>query len=394
MFFLLHLSTVICVMIRNKKNQNPETMKNQPIPHPIAPGNVAAYDFTLSRKQLYLTCQAVTVAVSRNRSIIHVNPLMCSDSDKAHGLIAFVNNEYMLPEYAYSLGYGYQHENNFDRRRGWYPMTQLTNAHQSRLLNYHSGINVDVTSADDNFLIGLEIEKESDIILTHNKSARAVLAQSGWKLERDGSLDSNIGYEMVSPVLPLHNESVINASLKPVENLINGNASSRCGGHINISRRGLSTIQTAKLFEHSINLLYGMYPSRVRNHYCGAKTWTDIMHSGGNKYQSLALKNNRIELRIFPAVNNLEQLKWRVELMRILVSPRSYHSFHTDAEIGIINLIKNAVRPNTSLGKHLRKIYTPAKLKSMLTRTVVAARTYGNYNNYTLEHAMAIVNTL
>jgi hypothetical protein len=305
-----------------------------------------------------------------------------------------VNNEHMLPEYAYSLGFGYQHENNFDRRRGWYPMTEITNPNQTRLLNYHSGINVDVTSADDNFMIGLEIEKESEIIITQRKSATAVLAQSGWKLERDGSLDSVIGYEMVSPVLPLHNESVLDASFKPVEHLINGNTSSRCGGHINISRRGLTPLETAKLFEHSINLLYAMYPSRIHNSYCGAKTWNNIINSGGNKYQSLALKNNRIELRIFPAVNNLEQLKWRVELMRILVSPRSYHSFHATSEIGIVNLIKNLANPSTSLGKHIRKIYTPAKLKSMLTRTVVAARTYGNYTSKTLATAMEIINTL
>ncbi len=212
-------------------------------------------------------------------------------------------------------------------------------------------------SDDSNFKIGFEVEKEDQEILT-NELPNLVYERTGWVKEKDGSLN-NSGFELVSPILPLnlatsiYEQNILINAINDVKSYINADYSGRCGGHINISSKDLSSQELLQKISGYLPLFYAIYQSRIDNNFAEVKNLNKYITLPA-KYTAFHCKSNGIlEVRIFPAVKNTNNLLWRTELLRLILNnpTRSYKR--------ALQIIAN---PKDELHQHLRKIFNQSKL--------------------------------
>lgn len=170
------------------------------------------------------------------------------------------------------------------------------------------------------FGIGVEIEKEDSAAVAIDH--RRVNKNTGWYKERDGSLSDDYGYELVSPVYDLMSDKLFDdiENDKDLLTLVNGDYDTkRCGGHMHISKNGVDGDVLLDSIAGYLPLLYSIYRHRVNKNYSLAKSKLSLKRDK-QKYQAIQIFDNRIEIRIFPAVKNLVNLKWRVRLVRHMVT--------------------------------------------------------------------------
>ena len=221
--------------------------------------------------------------------------------------------------YKFSFRLGKFHDANCSE---FYGDEKLLNYHtlqdridKSKLLNFHND--------NDEWLVGVEVEKV-DRDKQQEGDAWKILTETGWSKERDGSLGSN-GYELVSPIMPLFDNERIERATTPVTNWINGKSNEDCGGHITISKKGLTSVQLLESFKHFVPILYSLYPNRLNNDYCRAKQWSKYF-SYPERKQAFNIKdgsyqlNGRVEMRLFGRIINQKTLNWRLELIRMLIN--------------------------------------------------------------------------
>lgn len=185
---------------------------------------------------------------------------------------------------------------------------------EDRLLSWDSvNDRQDDASSTHPYLFGLEVEKE-------DHEARSVALSEaltrGWIAVSDGSLDSG-GFELVSPAYNLTDPSKVREWKEIISHwhLINAESSRSCGGHITVSKRGLSGLDLMDAMGDAIPLLMSCYRHRLRG------TWSvPVVRSrteeNGNKYRAFNVKSNRIEFRLFSAVQTGDQLLSRIDLLR------------------------------------------------------------------------------
>lgn len=166
------------------------------------------------------------------------------------------------------------------------------------------------------YKIGFEIEKEDTA--QYKTPYHKLYRKTKWCKENDGSLDSG-GFELISPVLPLFGN--IEKMVEPVKDLINARYSSRCGGHINISVEGKTAHQIIDDIRWWLPLLYALYEQRTSNSYSQIHSISTYKNSRGSKSSALTTKmnNNVLEIRLFPAVQNVKDLLFRVRLLRYML---------------------------------------------------------------------------
>lgn len=163
---------------------------------------------------------------------------------------------------------------------------------------------------------GFEAEKQ-DYDFRDRDNAIKLAFNTGFKKERDGSLGDG-GFELISPVLPLNNDAVINEVLAPVRDILDAGTTDKCGGHINVSIVGQTSKDILKKVKGSLPIFYSIYEKRLNNTYCGAQQFGTYLRAP-RKYQSFYIKSQDIlEFRIFPAIKNNTILKNRIDLMRIV----------------------------------------------------------------------------
>jgi hypothetical protein len=263
----------------------------------------------------------------------------------------YIDDEYYLDD-----DVARQHDYMYSERRDeWVHCDNWETGHhdweedesESNNADYHDLTRVNKFDSSAKFTIGFEIEKEdSDMVsvdysdLYHNTS---------WIKERDGSLDDDIGYELVSPAFNLFDDRLdqdINNS-RVLRDLINADKSSRCGGHINI---GSSIYNTTQLFEGLSGffpLLYAMYEGRLDKTYSKAKKKHEYYQR--DKYSSIYIKDHVVEIRIPSAVVNVQNLLWRRDLVRIMVDNIN------KSELQVLRMMLNE---KSKLHIHLRKVYS------------------------------------
>lgn len=222
------------------------------------------------------------------------------------------------------------------------------------LFEYHSGNRRDRSKT--HIKVGFEVEKE-DGSKRDEIDASGLFDSTGWAAERDGSLCDETGFELISPTFDLH-ETDFAAEFEQVESLINADYSDACGGHINYSNELETPLQMAESVSGYFPLLYAMYPKRVGTTYCKAKSKKEIL-TCSDKYQSVSIKNNRIEFRIFPAVRNVKNLLFRTGLIQVMDKNR------TSNEMDVLTAI---CTKGTPLSDHLRTVYTDEKLIALVGR--------------------------
>lgn len=222
-------------------------------------------------------------------------------------------------------------------------------------------------SPSDKFTVGFEIEKEDGDCVSI--SYQSLYDNTGWIKERDGSLDDSIGYELVSPAFNLYDdilEQDINSS-RELQDLINARKSSSCGGHINI---GSSIYDTEQLFEGIsgfLPLFYSMYEGRLDQTYSKAKKKHEYYRK--DKYSSVYIKSNVVELRIPSAVVSVENLLWRRDLIRIIID-----NFNK-SETQVLRMLLN---DKSKLHMHLRKVYSLEKILEKIDKFVQYSEEYNN----------------
>jgi hypothetical protein len=229
------------------------------------------------------------------------------------------------------------------------------------------------TEADE-YLLGLEVEKvDSD--LKDKGDAWELLHSTGWSKERDGSLGDS-GYEFVSPILPLFNTDVVRDSIAQVGEWVDGGTSSSCGGHITLSKRGLSSADLLESFKSFAPIIYALYKGRLENTYCKAKLWSKYFQYP-EKYSAFYIKDGgtklggRVEVRLPSRVVNQEQLLWRVELFQLFIKDGGNFN----------QLCQKIGCPESALYKHFAKQYSHEKIGEKLRLSDEFSKTYATHRN-------------
>lgn len=229
-------------------------------------------------------------------------------------------------------------------------MPSYENRDERYVDDYHSGSyrSKKFTNNPTRF-IGFEIEKE-DLSVKESMSIDSFrdATYNLWRKERDGSLDDESGFELISPTFEFCVDKIFEhiRDNQVLVDHINADKSTACGGHIHLSVEGMSGKNLFDSIKGYVPLFYALYHKRSETSYCQAKS-SEKLKSDGAKYQAIQILDNRIEFRIISAVPNVDVLEWRAQLIELILdNPTS--CFRTAYE----NILKMK-----EFGNHLRKAY-------------------------------------
>lgn len=192
--------------------------------------------------------------------------------------------------------------------------------------DYHYNNSVYEVNFTDNpkFFIGFEIEKEDQDV----KESLYILdfeeSCPKWKKERDGSLDDDSGFELISPKFEVVPDKIREhiQNNKTLLNHVNAQKSTACGGHINVSEAGKTGSQLFDEVKGYTPLFYALYHKRVDKNYCKGKKNSELQEEN-EKYQAIRIHSNRIEYRIVSAVPNIDTLIWRTRLIEYILNNKT-----------------------------------------------------------------------
>lgn len=154
-------------------------------------------------------------------------------------------------------------------------------------------------------LLGVELE-----ILAHDQEVRLEILESavasGFLGERDGSLDSERGIEIIAPPLTLEeNKAKWLTFLANIRGKARGwDAGTGYGMHVSLNRRSMSHLTTGKIlvFIHHNRRLCEKVAGRQEVHWSRyvAKQIRQGRESQSDKYEAVAIRSeDRLEIRIF-----------------------------------------------------------------------------------------------
>ena len=227
---------------------------------------------------------------------------------------------------------------------------------------------------------GFEAEKQDEYYRELHNAVKLAF-ETGFKKERDGSLGEG-GFELISPVLPLFNDSIINNAIDSVKDILKASTTEKCGGHFNVSKVGVSSREILKKVKGSLPIFYSIYENRLTNSYCKAEKFATYLRSP-RKYQSFYLKNDSIlEFRIFPAIKSEKILRNRIELMRIV-----FNDLYGKTHNGVI---LEMAKKNTKLHKFMLNVVCGGdmdKFKEKIKKFIVMAVRYniGKVTTHTIK---------
>ena len=208
---------------------------------------------------------------------------------------------------------------------------------------------------DTLFSIGFEVEKEDYDVKSSINNVKFNMA-TGWDKERDGSLNSD-GYEIVSPTYDLYDDRLDqDLKIDALREHIDGDYSKRCGGHIHLGAVGMTGRTFFDRFAPWLPLMYAVYVGRINGEHCKVKKNDDLKFSS-DKYQSVRLFDNRIELRIPSAVSDTTNLLWRRDLLRIICD---------NLDATPLRIVSMLTDKRSRLYKHMSKVYEPKRMQEKL----------------------------
>lgn len=210
-----------------------------------------------------------------------------------------------------------------------------------RCHSYHSGYRPMLTTDDTKFTIGFEVEKEDEEVLDNWDLDN--VDDTKWSREEDGSLDSNSGFELVSPTYDLMTDDLdTDVATDILSAHINAKFSDNCGGHINFGIKGLDGQEVYDKVKGFVPVLLSLYQARLSSRWCPAKkSYND------SKYSAVVIKGSYIEFRAPSAVISVTNLLWRRDLLRIMAS---------NLDKGTLFFIREMLTPTSALHKHLLKV--------------------------------------
>jgi hypothetical protein len=187
--------------------------------------------------------------------------------------------------------------------------------------DYHSGSYKELNFNNfSDYKIGFEIEKEDEMV----KESICINdfeenTDYKWRKERDGSLDNDSGFELISPTFEFDIDKIFE-HIEDHDDLvrhINADYGKNCGGHIHLSHINLEGKEMFDLVCGYTPLLYSLYHGRVDKNYSKGKSNKDLIDEN-EKYQAIKIWGNRVEFRIISAVPNVQTLKWRARLIDLI----------------------------------------------------------------------------
>ena len=210
------------------------------------------------------------------------------------------------------------------------------------------------------FFIGFEIEKEDKEVKESLYISDFKDSAPLWRKERDGSLNDESGYELISPTYELK-VGKIKKEIQENSMLlahINAKHSKSCGGHINISEVGKTGEKLFNDLKGYTPLFHALYYGRVDKNYSKGKSNEKLL-SENEKYQSIKIHDNRVEYRIISAVPDFDTLIWRAQLMDFILNNQT-------------ECTKEAFfKLNTTLLPLIKKVYkTPERLNALIDRVI------------------------
>jgi hypothetical protein len=238
--------------------------------------------------------------------------------------------------------------------------------------SYHSDSSREYCFDDikpERFKVGFECEKE-DIKVRNSLSITEFKNITGgyWRKESDSSLDSRNGFELISPIMDF-NVDRIQEYLKQFPVLlehINADFNTiTCGGHINISDTEQNGPELFESISGYVPVLYSMYSNRLSNSYSVGQKKEELKR--GSR-AAICVKSERIEIRIFSAIRNIDVLLFRLRLVRFMLD-----NFTSDPAQAVKNL-----RSNSEL---FNGIYSRDILARMLRRAEILGEDYNFANN-------------
>ncbi len=232
---------------------------------------------------------------------------------------------------------------------------------------YHNGSYKELNfEHKSKYKVGFEIEKEDEDV---RNSIHIEDFENNtnylWRKEKDGSLDSESGYELISPTFEFNIDKIFE-HIEDNEQLvahINAGTSTTCGGHIHLSEKDLSGEELFEKIKGYTPLFYALYYGRVDKNYSKAKSNQDLKNDN-EKYQAIKIHHDRVEFRIISAVPNVKTLKWRTKLlMMILQNPTN-------------DIIKAYYNVDTKFTKLLKQTYSDERLIELKNRFVKYTRQF------------------
>jgi hypothetical protein len=250
----------------------------------------------------------------------------------------------------------YYHESDVGNCIFWHDGPEVYSTEEpseSGCHDYHSGPRNTYTTAGTLFTIGFEVEKEDGDVL--NRYELYEVDATGWSRERDGSLNDDTGYELVSPTYDLLSDRLDTdiAGSELLKDHINADSTTSCGGHINFGKVGTSGSDLFKQYASFMPLFLALYRKRATSRWSRAYAKADKYLARDERYVSFNIKGEYIEFRIVSRVHDVATLLWRRDLFRIMV--KYPNATATDVQRMMLNR-------NSELHKHLRKQYDEVKL--------------------------------
>jgi len=273
----------------------------------------------------------------------------------------------------------YYHEDDMGHRFFWHESDETYRTYEPEnddvCHGYHNGPR-NYYQGDAKFRFGVEVEKEDSSPIEDYELSD--VDDTGWSRERDGSLDSEIGYELVSPVYNLFSDRFDNDISKSIlKDHINADYSSSCGGHMGFSIANKSGAQVFDLYSGFFPLLFSMYRKRLRGSWSAVRN-NKTLKRGSHRYSAVNVQREYVEFRIFSAVKNVTNLLWRRDLLRIMAK---------NPKKGVMWWISQAMNPNSALHNHLLKVYDADKIRLVCAYAAAIAermngRDYGKYIHF------------
>jgi len=152
----------------------------------------------------------------------------------------------------------------------------------------------------------------------------------------------------------------------------NGNAGrTACGGHMTISKAGMSGRELLTHLHHFVPFFYSLYIGRLNTGYGGAVSKGSIT----NTRRAFNLKSFGVEIRIFSGVPSMEGAWWRVQLLQVIAD------MIDSGEVQSYKDVANAlVTDKHPLRKVMRKMYDSKRIRDKFALVLAFGHMYENEN--------------
>ena len=215
--------------------------------------------------------------------------------------------------------------------------SEIQSYHESPTpLNFNDGFKV---KTKYKFSVGIEVEKKYFINDYGEEACESGDYVGEYTLFSGFETDSSCGVEAITNILPLEGirskrRNDIFSMFDEAEDIINSPYDTSCGGHITISietkEKKLSKYDIMDKLKHNLSIIYALYPARLSKSYCCENK--KMIWQSNQKYSPVYLKYNRVEIRLFSAIKNVEQLKNRYDLLFKLL----YYTFEKPVSFGVL----------------------------------------------------------